>query len=58
MPDQSVKVRRGQCPTHGVVDATKPVIAPWPFLVAIPRLIISLIRGWRCPTCGAKTTPV
>lgn len=50
------KVRLSQCPAHGTVQATKTIPVPWPIVVYIPRMIISAVRGYRCPECGAKTT--
>ena len=52
------KVRRSHCPTHGPVDATRPTITPWPLVVAVPRLIAAVVRGYRCPLCGAKAAPL
>jgi hypothetical protein len=51
------KVRLSQCPAHGTVEATKTIPVPWPIVVYIPRMIITSVRGYRCPECGGKTTP-
>lgn len=52
------KLRRRHCHTHGPVDSTRPATTPWPLVVAVPRLIAAMVRGYRCPPCGAKTMPI
>jgi hypothetical protein len=51
------QTRKGTCPTHGTVDATREVPrVGFPFVVYAVRRWIASRRPFRCPTCGAPVT--
>jgi hypothetical protein len=60
MPNDSTywtkqSTRRGTCPTHGSVNATKTVPNPhFPYVVFAVRKLAGVFRPYRCPACGAK----
>ena len=48
-------VQPGQCPSHGVVQATKSVPRiRFPFLVFGVLRLWALQRPYRCPACGGR----
>jgi hypothetical protein len=54
-PHTDLLVRSGQCPTHGLVQATKPVPrVRFPFLVFGVLRLWAMQRPYRCPACGGR----
>jgi hypothetical protein len=54
-----IRTQNAECSQHGVVEAVKEVPrVRFPFLIYGPLHIIGNARSFRCPECGAKTTPV
>ena len=52
-----VQTRRGRCPTHGDVEATRELPkVQFPFVVFGLWRLIAQRRPFRCPTCGAPVT--
>jgi hypothetical protein len=52
------QIRKGTCPTHGPVEATREMPGSgFPFLVNALRRQIAGRRPYCCPTCGAPVTP-
>jgi hypothetical protein len=53
--DTETRTRRGTCPTHGQVAATKQVPKlKFPIVVSGIARGAAAIRPYRCPDCGAK----
>jgi hypothetical protein len=53
-----VQTRKGTCPTHGAVDATRTVPRPgFPYVVNAIRRAVAQRRPFRCPSCGEPVTP-
>jgi hypothetical protein len=56
MPSE-IQTRRGTCPSHGAVEATRTIPgAGFPWLVNAVRRSLARRRPFRCPTCGASVT--
>ncbi|HEV2309759.1 MAG TPA: hypothetical protein VGU73_04510 [Acidimicrobiia bacterium] len=54
---ERTQTRRGICPTHGQVEATREVPGvTFPFLLYGYRRFKARHRPFRCPTCGSETT--
>ncbi len=52
-----VRVRRGRCPDHGTVEATKEVPKiRFPFFLYGTLRLLSSFRPYSCPDCGAKVS--
>ena len=50
----AIEIRPGNCPTHGAVQAGRPMPRPsWPFAVYAIRRMLAGRRPYRCPECGA-----
>lgn len=52
-----VETRRGTCPSHGTVEATREMPGhgfPWAYHWV--RRVIAGRKPFRCPTCGAAVT--
>jgi hypothetical protein len=52
-----VQTRKGTCPTHGAVDATREVPrVGFPFILYAVRKTLANRRPFRCPSCGEAVT--
>jgi hypothetical protein len=52
-----VQTRRGHCPTHGAVEATRELPgAQFPFIYFGILRMIAKRRPFRCPSCGEPVT--
>lgn len=52
-----VQTRKGNCPTHGTVEATREIPrSGFPYLINAARRFIAQRRPYHCPTCGAPVT--
>jgi hypothetical protein len=53
-----VQTHQGTCPTHGMVDATRPMPAPgFPYLYHWVRRVLASRKPYRCPACNEPVTP-
>jgi hypothetical protein len=53
MPTET-QTRRGRCPTHGTVEATRDVPAvAFPWLLNSVRRALAVRKPFLCPECGA-----
>jgi hypothetical protein len=49
------QTRRGGCPTHGTVDATREIPRiTFPPIISAVRRALAKRRPFLCPTCGGR----
>ena len=54
-----VQTRKGTCPTHGIVDATREMPPHgFPFIYHWVRRVLAGRQPYRCPSCNAPVTIV
>ncbi len=59
MAATDTQTRKGMCPSHGAVDATREVPhVGFPFFYHGIRRLLASRKPFTCPACGAPVKPV